>query len=191
MANDCDSYIRTPVVENTTLNTWQNVQIDIDLNSDTYDLFWGTTESEMQLVAPYSRFRSDEQDFIDRFVVAYFLNPEFSYPAGNAFLDNVNIEIVKRDWIGDANMDGEFNSGDFVAVFQAGKYETGEIAAWSQGDWNGDRVFDSGDFVAAFQDGGYEMGPRSITAAVPEPSGCLFVTLATLLFPLIRRKRLQ
>ena len=64
-----------------------------------------------------------------------------------------------------------FDSGDFVAVFIEGLYETGEAAGWAKGDWNADLVFDSGDFVAAFIDGGYEIGayPGAVQA-VPEPS---------------------
>ena len=78
---------------------------------------------------------------------------------------------LRNTWIGDANLDGEFNSGDFVNVFTAGKYETDDLALWSEGDWNADERFDSGDFVVAFQGGGYETGRRAATAAVPEPSG--------------------
>ena len=77
---------------------------------------------------------------------------------------------LKGSYIGDANLDGQFNSADFVLVFAAGRYETTADATWSQGDWNGDRLFDSADFVAAFADGGYEAGPRLRTApVVPEP----------------------
>ena len=101
--------------------------------------------------------------------------------------DAVNFEDVrywvsdlKNTWIGDANLDGVFNSGDFVDVFTAGKYETDAIARWSEGDWNSDERFDSGDFVVAFQGGGYEMGIRQTVAAVPEPSGCLLQTLGLL-----------
>ena len=83
---------------------------------------------------------------------------------------------VKSTWIGNANLDGEFNSGDFVDVFGAGKYESGELARWSEGDWNGDERFDSSDFIAAFQDGGYEMGARAAVAAVPEPSSWILQT---------------
>ena len=82
--------------------------------------------------------------------------------------------------MGDANLDGEFNSGDFVDVFQSGKFETGELARWSEGDWNADERFDSGDFVVAFQDGGYEMGVRAAVAAVPEPSSWMLLALALL-----------
>ena len=88
------------------------------------------------------------------------------------------IQFVIGSWLGDSNLDGEFNSGDLVEVFQAGRYETGIAANWSQGDWNGDGVFDSGDFVNGFQGGGYEQGPRGVVRAVPEPSGVLIVALA-------------
>ena len=36
-------------------------------------------------------------------------------------------------WVGDSNLDGEFNSGDLVGVFTAGKYETGAMAPWRLG----------------------------------------------------------
>ena len=82
------------------------------------------------------------------------------------------ITEVKGTWIGDANLDGEFNSGDFVEVFQAGEYDDTVEAnsTWATGDWNGDREFDSGDFVTAFQGGGFEIGPRPNAISVPEPS---------------------
>ena len=95
---------------------------------------------------------------------------------------------LKDSWIGDANLDGEFNSGDFVDVFATGKYETGELARWSEGDWNADERFDSGDFVAAFKDGGYEMGARAAVAAVPEPSSLLMMLFGMLGIGRIRRR---
>ena len=95
---------------------------------------------------------------------------------------------LKSTWIGDANLDGEFNSTDFIEVFQAGKYETGELARWNEGDWNGDELFDSSDFIAAFQDGGYEMGARAAIAAVPEPSSLLMLMFGMLGIGRIRRR---
>lgn len=74
-------------------------------------------------------------------------------------------------WVGDSNLDGEFNSSDFVSVFTAGKFETGNAASWAEGDWNGDGEFNSSDFVVAFTDGGFELGPVAPAAStVPEPS---------------------
>ncbi|MCA9200695.1 MAG: PEP-CTERM sorting domain-containing protein, partial [Planctomycetales bacterium] len=99
------------------------------------------------------------------------------------------IKDLKNSWIGDANLDGEFNSGDFVVVFGAGKFEQEVDAVWADGDWNGDGRFNSGDFVAAFTDGGYELGPRTGVSAVPEPSssGLILVGIFGLLS--VRRRR--
>ena len=99
--------------------------------------------------------------------------------------------VTKRDravWLtdvmhaipGDANLDAEFNSGDFVKVFQSGKYETDEVANWMEGDWNLDERFDSSDFIVAFENGGYEMGSPAAVAAVPEPSGWMLLALGLL-----------
>ncbi|MCA9196527.1 MAG: hypothetical protein KDA87_03275 [Planctomycetales bacterium] len=75
------------------------------------------------------------------------------------------VEEAKKTYFGDANLDGEFNSGDFIAVFRTGEYEDAIAgnSSWSEGDWNGDGEFDSSDFVAAFEGGGYEIGPRPMS----------------------------
>lgn len=89
---------------------------------------------------------------------------------------------LKNTWIGDANLDGEFSSTDFVAVFTSGKFEQAVDAVWSEGDWNGDGRFDTSDFVAAFTDGGFELGPRGAVSSVPEPSSTPLLVLAGMLF---------
>ena len=85
-------------------------------------------------------------------------------------------------WLGDSNLDGEFNSSDFVFVFTQGKYESGAAANWEEGDRNGDGQFGSSDFVTAFADGGYESGPRQATQAVPEPTTFALLLLALPMF---------
>ena len=100
------------------------------------------------------------------------------------------VEEIQNTYFGDANLDGEFNSGDFVTVFSAGEYED-DIdgnSTWSTGDWNGDGDFNSGDFVVAFGAAGYEKGPRPI-ATVPEPSSCLLLGLGAAMLARRRRKR--
>ena len=92
-------------------------------------------------------------------------------------------------YIGDANVDGEFNSSDLVQVFTAGKYETGADATWGEGDWDGSGDFGSGDLVFAFTGGGYETGPRGALAAVPEPSSLLCMISGALLISLRYRRR--
>lgn len=67
------------------------------------------------------------------------------------------VKNVMELWIGDANLDGLFNSADFVKVFDNGEYEDGIPlnSTWSEGDWNFDGDFTTGDQVDAFQDGGW------------------------------------
>ncbi len=90
------------------------------------------------------------------------------------------VKNAKQTWFGDSNLDGEFNSGDCVAVFKAGEYEdtVPMNSSWATGDWNGDGEFDTGDFVFAFKDGGYEQGPRRAVNAVPEPTSLLMLMAA-------------
>lgn len=99
------------------------------------------------------------------------------------------ISDIQQSWVGDSNFDGEFNSSDFVVVFQAGKYEVDTTAGYAEGDWSGDLRFDSGDFVTAFQGGGFEAGPLAAVAVVPEPSSMTLLLLATMAIFSRRRKR--
>lgn len=98
------------------------------------------------------------------------------------------IEDRLNTFYGDSNLDGLFDSGDFVFVFQRGQYEDNVPmnSGWADGDWNGDQEFDSGDLVTAFQAGGFDAGPRA-ALAVPEPNlglwtiGCCLLGLGWLL----------
>ena len=118
-------------------------------------------------------------------------NPTYDLNADNLVnVTDVNawIKDLKNSWIGDSDLNGEFNSSDFVAVFTAGKYETGGAAVWTEGDWDGNGKFESSDFVAAFADGGYEQGPRAAVASVPEPSSLVLVLTGLLMFVGGRRR---
>lgn len=92
------------------------------------------------------------------------------------------VNTLRKTYFGDANLDGEFSSADFVVTFAAGQYEDATVgnSTWGTGDWNGDGDFSSGDFVTAFQAGGYELGPRAAVAAVPEPWSLLLILMAAL-----------
>ena len=61
--------------------------------------------------------------------------------------------------VGDANLDGLFDSQDLVLIFQAGEYEDSVTnnSSWREGDWNCDGEFDSGDIVFAFRRGHYRL----------------------------------
>lgn len=72
------------------------------------------------------------------------------------------IEVLLNTFVGDANLDGEFNSRDLVLIFVQGEYEDGidGNSGWASGDWNGDGDFNSRDIVDAFVIGGYDTGSR-------------------------------
>jgi hypothetical protein len=82
-------------------------------------------------------------------------------------VDGLDLDFLIHDilhtFFGDANLDGQFNTSDLIAIFQIGEYEDSVPlnSRWGSGDWNADGEFDTGDLVAAFQDGGY------LAAAVP------------------------
>jgi hypothetical protein len=113
---------------------------------------------------------------------AYDLNADTLVNDGDV---KVWISDLFNSWVGDANLDGEFNSTDLIVVLAAGTYESGGPAAWTTGDFNGNGFADSSDLVAALADGGYEVGPRA-PAAVPEPHGLLLAVVGML--SLVRRK---
>jgi uncharacterized protein YjbI with pentapeptide repeats len=82
------------------------------------------------------------------------------------------VKDAKGTYLGDANLDGAFNSSDLVDVFTAGQYEDGirQNSTWTTGDWNGDWDFTTRDIIAAFQDGGFELRIRDVVNTVPEPT---------------------
>lgn len=96
------------------------------------------------------------------------------------------VKDLKRTYIGDSNLDGEFNSRDFVQIFTPAKFEQDLPADWGEGDWNADQRFDSGDFVVAFADGGFELGPRNASQNVPEPRTPCLLLLSLFLMHLYR-----
>lgn len=100
------------------------------------------------------------------------------------------VNDLKRTYFGDANLDGQFDSSDFVQALQFGEYDDELVgnSTWASGDFNGDSEFDSGDLVVAFQVGAYEQGPRPpLALSVPEPTSYLLVELL-LLFGLAMRR---
>ena len=98
---------------------------------------------------------------------------------------------IMKVWLGDSNLDKQFNTSDLVTVFAVGEYEDAVAgnSTWAEGDWNLDGDFNTGDLVAAFAQGGYEAGTRPAIAAVPEPATGLTFALGALLLGAVRRRR--
>lgn len=94
-------------------------------------------------------------------------------------------------YFGDANLDGELNSSDLIQILASGSYEDAieDNSTWATGDFDGDFDFTSGDLIAALATGAYEQGPRTATAAVPEPTSVLSLWISVAGLGLIRRFR--
>jgi hypothetical protein len=60
--------------------------------------------------------------------------------------------------VGDANLDGRFDSSDLVLVLAAGEFEDriDGNSTWAEGDWNCDGEFNTSDLVFALQSGGFQ-----------------------------------
>ncbi len=84
---------------------------------------------------------------------------------------------TQRTRLGDAILDGVFNSDDFMRGVQASDYEAEAAAGWAEGDRDGDGKSTSVDLVAALADGGSERAPRVTKKAVPVSSLFLLVLL--------------
>ena len=117
---------------------------------------------------------TDARD-IDFFCAGY-RNQDMAFDlTGNGSLDDDLAFVVEQLFgtnMGDANLDGRFDSEDLVAVLQAGEYDDGISgnSTWAEGDWNCDGDFDSEDIVHAFRAGGYVVptakpSMRSVAAA--------------------------
>ncbi len=141
--------------------------------------------SSVSLLLPgdYNRNRTLDGADLDLQADAIFLGkdpPAFDL-TGDGFVDPQDrsfwIHELFDTWYGDADLNGQFDSQDFIDVFIAGKYETGARATWGEGDWDGNTVFDSWDVIAAFIDGGYESAHRARMASVPEPSAALLALI--------------
>ncbi len=69
----------------------------------------------------------------------------------------VLVEFELNSRLGDVNLDGQFDSSDLVLLFQTGKFETNQLAQWTEGDFDGNGRFDSTDLVNALSVG-YDRG---------------------------------
>jgi hypothetical protein len=92
------------------------------------------------------------------------------------------VNELRRTYFGDSNLDGQFDTGDLVTVFQVGQYEDQlpGNSSWASGDWNGDSEFDTEDFVFVFQFDAFERGPRARPVSVSEPHTCGLLIVGSL-----------
>lgn len=178
----------TYLVNETPLDTWQHVQLDIDLMDDSYDFFWSADDEPLELIAPYVSFTSFSggvRSSLDRFALALY--PDMpSRPEGVAYVDNIVIEVLAKT-PGDANFDGEVDFSDFLSLSKHfGEGTRRDPRGWSQGDFDGDGAVDFPDFLILSESFGTVANASA--ASVPEPTG-LSIALFGLLGLIGFRKR--
>ena len=170
-----------------------------------WDLVIGTDGVDLRVLPPLLPGDYDKNGMLDagdldlQALQIVDPTPDLSYDLNGDNLVNFTdreiwVNDLKNSWIGDANLNGEFNSGDMVQVFARGLYETGNPAGWEDGDFNGDTVFGSGDMVAAFVAGGYEQGlrpngPNPAVSAVPEPHTLGLLAAGLVMLAALTRRR--
>ena len=93
---------------------------------------------------------------IDRFCGHLRLNdlPLMFDLDGDRAVGDDDLRVLVKDILGsvpgDADLNGRFDSEDFVAVFTAGQFNRDTpTASWATGDWNCDGVFDNEDLIVA------------------------------------------
>ena len=177
------------LIEETPLDTWQHVQLDIDLMDDSYDFFWSAGDEPLELVAPYVSFRDGvKRSYLDRFGVALYSTMP-SRPEGVAYLDNVNIEVLAKTQ-GDANLDGEVNFADFLTLSDHfGEGSRRDPRGWSQGDFDGNGEVNFPDFLILSENFGAIAAANSSAAAVPEPTGISIALFGLLALIGFRKRR--
>ena len=156
-------------------------------------------QNDVDLVADFLQFAED----LESQPLWFHALTDHRFDLNNdTLIDQEDIRVwahdIKHTWLGDADLDGEFNSGDLVQALTTGKYESAakdhvfgrliDPAGWSEGDWNADNEFTSADLVVALADGGYEQGPRPV--AVPEPAACLLFLSGLLIYSWRRVRRM-
>ena len=164
----CPGWRNNVLLRETALDTWQHVQLDIDLVDDSFDVFFSVDNEPLGLIAANERFRSGPIEFLDRFAVAV-LTGFPSAPVGEAFLDNFSLEVLTKT-PGDANLDGVVNFPDFLALSEHfGEGSRRDPRGWSQGDFDGDGEVTFPDFLILSENFGTVAAAAS-AASVPEPT---------------------
>ena len=83
--------VQTPIVTNYPRDAWQTVQLDIDLNTDRYDMFWGPRGGPLAHVANHVEFRSGPLGQLDRFTYVHFGS---TIPFARSSIDNVSVVVI-------------------------------------------------------------------------------------------------
>ena len=100
--------VNNTVVPTYPVDEWQSVRMEIDMVTDTFDLFWGPRGGPLDQVGDDLGYRSGPMDRLDRFT---FVNFGGQQADADSNLDNVTVTIGECDPC-DMNCDGNINAFD-------------------------------------------------------------------------------
>lgn len=161
--------------------TWPNETLDTgqSIQRRSADLFagfggsWraarvtpGTTEFVNLSVGDVTEDGSVDAQDIDHLCAGIRQQNSFADLDGDGQIDVRDLDFLLVDILGvapgDADLNGQFDSDDFVTVMIAGEYNDllPLNSTWADGDWNCDGEFDDADFVRAFIYGRYATADR-------------------------------
>ncbi|MCA9218340.1 MAG: hypothetical protein KDB27_34965, partial [Planctomycetales bacterium] len=169
--------------DGTILTASNDGTLNVTLEAATYQVevlaISGSGEYHFTVAGPPAIFASDlngdgvtTADDIDYLCEAVRSDNRLLDQNGDGQIDFLDVEhfVTKPlgTTFGDANLDGVFNSTDFVAVFDVAEYED-DIdgnSTWAEGDWNCSGDFDTADLVTAFTYAGYSAAASPRTSPV-------------------------
>jgi hypothetical protein len=154
---------------------------DADLLASMYDVSrvtWYRNESKPPLPGDFNRdgqVNIADVDLLCSRILAGSSDLGFDL-TDDAKIDRLDLDElvsgVLGTTVGDASLNGVFDSSDMVQVFQVGEYEDGIPlnSTWAEGDWDCDGDFTSSDMVLAFQRGDYDRAGQVASRPVPSRS---------------------
>ena len=85
-------------------NVWQSVRLEVDLVTDTYNVYWAESGTSLQQIGTHLAFRSGSLSGLDRFTIARFSVD----PVVRASVDNVSVEESLPEPLAILTDDGDF-----------------------------------------------------------------------------------
>lgn len=115
-----------PIGDGYPFDAWQSLRLDINLQNDDFDLWWGLRGDELELLGEDLPYRAPTLDFLDRFSYAHFAIDDTSH----SYIDNIVVEIAPAcPW--DLDGFGDVGTNDLILLLGSwgNPYGTADLIA--------------------------------------------------------------
>ncbi len=100
-----------PIGDGYPFDAWQSLRLDINLQDDDFDLWWGMRGGELELLGEDLPYRVPTLDFLDRFSYVHFAIDD----ASHSYIDNIVVELpVACAW--DLDGDDDVGTNDLILL---------------------------------------------------------------------------